>query len=283
MNINKLAGSEVEVSEHNSLMKDSSDYTEYEKTIIFGVPLDITDQDVLDETGAALVRRLMKKDYVTGESLKTESVVLSFLTLPPKEIYIGFRRYNAKIFIPQPLRCLKCQKYGHTKSVCHGKTTCPRCAGGHAYEDCGVGKDSGMDASKVEGIKCSNCGLQHSSAFKGCEVYKKNQEIMKVKTLNRMSYAEAASMLSSRKQNEDIDQTITQENGNVHLSRPQERPAVNEVHTVSSASGTTTHYNSNSVPSPSYRLSNPPSTTSTPARQLPTLPIHSVILPNSIP
>ena len=45
----------------------------------------------------------------------------------PKHITIGYIRLPASVYIPNPLRCFKCQKYGHGKNSCRERETCSTC------------------------------------------------------------------------------------------------------------------------------------------------------------
>jgi len=85
---------------------------------------------------------------------------------------------------------------------------CPRCAGEHQFSDCPSNiKDSAdpAQAEAVQGtiaahpIKCVNCGASHSSAYKLCPVFLKNKEIVEIKTINRVTYADAARMYSEKR------------------------------------------------------------------------------------
>ncbi|GFX63647.1 uncharacterized protein TNCV_2824331 [Trichonephila clavipes] len=49
-----------------------------------------------------------------------------------------YARPKVREYIPNPLRCFNCQRYGHSKNVCRGQPTCPRCGEvGHDSNDCG--------------------------------------------------------------------------------------------------------------------------------------------------
>jgi len=52
---------------------------------------------------------------------------------------------------------------------------------GHEYGKCEKGAE----------IKCCNCGGGHSSAYAGCPVQQEAREIQKVKTMQKLMYAEA--------------------------------------------------------------------------------------------
>lgn len=113
---------------------------------------------------------------------KNLSVMLEFKgEVLPKLVMTGFMRYNVRAYIPPPLRCYKCQKYGHIAAYCKGKHA--KGAGGeHEYSKCGPGAQ----------LKCSNCGEAHSVSYRECEVRKRAKEIQQMRVENRMSYAEAA-------------------------------------------------------------------------------------------
>ena len=42
----------------------------------------------------------------------------------PKEIRIGYTIERVELYIPAPLRCFKCQKFGHHKEICRGRRVC---------------------------------------------------------------------------------------------------------------------------------------------------------------
>lgn len=79
--------------------------------------------------------------------------------------------YNVRVYIPPPLRCFTCQRYGHVAAVCKGKIRCSNCGGEHKYGECEEGATQ----------KCCNCGGEHSAAHGGCEVYKRMFEVQKMK------------------------------------------------------------------------------------------------------
>lgn len=128
-------------------------------------------------------RLKMKRDGVLSDSL---SVLLTFDEVKlPEKVFIGFMCYDVKVYIPPPLRCFKCQRYGHVANVCKGKTRCSKCGGEHSYGECEVGAKQ----------KCCNCGGDHSAAYGGCEVYKRMREVQRIKVEQGMSYAEAVKLI----------------------------------------------------------------------------------------
>ncbi|GFU97987.1 uncharacterized protein TNCV_3150281 [Trichonephila clavipes] len=55
----------------------------------------------------------------------------------PTTIKAGYLNCKIRPYIPNPLRCYKCQKFGHFQTSCRGQLTCSRCASvGHSSMDC---------------------------------------------------------------------------------------------------------------------------------------------------
>lgn len=158
------------------------------KGIIHGVGSDLSDQSILanvkTQNGIKIsdVKRL-------GGVKKTESVVLTFVgEIMPERVYIGFNCYTVKLFIPRPIRCYKCQRFGHIATSCNGNKRCPSCGENHDYEEC----------SKHEDPVCCNCGGKHSAAFTQCPKFTEAREIMVVKVQNKLSYSEAVKEVRSK-------------------------------------------------------------------------------------
>ena len=86
--------------------------------------------------------------------------------------------FNVRVspYVPNLVRCFKCQKFGHDK----GKLKCVRCG-----EEDHEGFDFNNDP------KCSNCGQPHMASSKDCQFFKKETEIQKIKTEKYISYPEA--------------------------------------------------------------------------------------------
>lgn len=84
------------------------------------------------------------------------------------------------------MRCFKCQQFGHMAKVCKGKRRCARCGRDHDYGMCGVGTKP----------RCCNC--EHSVAYRGCEVMKREAAVQLITV--KVSYAEAVKMAGQGKQ-----------------------------------------------------------------------------------
>ena len=132
-------------------------------------------RDELSEQGVTLVKRIRRKQE--GQEKDTNTLFLTFCNASlPKDISIGYLRVKVDPFIPNPLRCFKCQKYGHGAQRCSSAAVCPKCALKH--ED-----------------PCANCEGAHPSSSKDCNVWKRGKEIRKVKTEKKCSYPDARKLV----------------------------------------------------------------------------------------
>ncbi|GBO37123.1 hypothetical protein AVEN_229720-1 [Araneus ventricosus] len=79
-----------------------------------------TEDDILEELRAqnvtAVKRILIKKE---GKLHPTKHLILTFNLLSiPKSVHIAYFNLSVRPYIPNPLRCFKCQKFGHTIQGC---------------------------------------------------------------------------------------------------------------------------------------------------------------------
>ncbi|GFW81562.1 uncharacterized protein TNCV_2882391 [Trichonephila clavipes] len=88
--------------------------------------------------GVIQVRRItIKKD---STRILTKHLILTFNSpILPTNIKAGYLNCRIRPYIPNPLRCFKCQRFGHSQTSCRGQLTCSRCASvGHASTDCNL-------------------------------------------------------------------------------------------------------------------------------------------------
>jgi hypothetical protein len=92
-------------------------------------------ENLQDQLVCAVRRITVRRD---GKITPTKHIILTFSapTLPP-HIHAGYLHCPVRPYIPNPLRCFKCQRFGHSKLSCRGSTTCARCAEvGHDSDNC---------------------------------------------------------------------------------------------------------------------------------------------------
>ena len=101
------------------------------------------------------------------EKIETNTYILTFnQTHILKEVNIGYCVERVEQYVPAPLRCFKCQKYGHHREACRGWHTCAKCGEmepDHMEEDC------------LKEMRCVNCRQNHLAYARFCEAYKKRK------------------------------------------------------------------------------------------------------------
>ncbi|XP_067131305.1 uncharacterized protein [Centruroides vittatus] len=90
----------------------------------------------LSDQGVTAVRRIsIRRD---GKFIPTKHLILTFNkpTLP-SVITAGYLRCPVRPYVPNPLRCFKCQRFGHSQTSCRGKSVCAQCGTeGHESTEC---------------------------------------------------------------------------------------------------------------------------------------------------
>ena len=120
---------------------------------------DVEEEDILDELrdqGVQRVRRLLRRE--NGNTVNSDTFVLSFSQDElPEKVRVTWRSVRVRPYIPNPVRCFKCQAYGHMANACKGRERCARCsAAGHNSSSC--------ESSKP---RCA-CGGEHEAWSREC-------------------------------------------------------------------------------------------------------------------
>ena len=206
MLINTLLDHEVRITAPRSLQtRDTSNVATEEKYrenkqrgIIFGVPLDITKEELEEEIGANWTKRLEKRDGETKSITGTVIFEIEGEKLP-EFIYVGCLKKYVKEYIPRPMRCYHCQAYGHQAKQCYAKEKCPKCSGNHSYDKC----------QKVDKPICPNCKGDHSAGHKLCPKFVKVQNTLEISIKQKMSYAQAVKKLKETEEQKITHQQMT--------------------------------------------------------------------------
>ena len=173
---------EVDAEAHRSLNTSKGVIRDYHQDL-----RDMTDEQIkmeLSSQGVTHVSRfILKKD---GKEIKTNTLFLTFdMHVPPAKIKIGYYVMNVQPYIPNPLRCFQCQKFGHSKKWCKTQLACWKCGSeGHDGGDC-----------TAETVCCLNCKGDHFASSKSCPVWIQEKEIQRVKTEKSLSYGEARKLV----------------------------------------------------------------------------------------
>ena len=175
---------DVDADAHHSLNTSKGVIRDYHQDL-----KDMTDEEIkneLESQGVSKVSRfILKKD---NKEIKTNTLFLTFDThKPPEKLKIGYYIANVQPYVPNPLRCFQCQKFGHSKKWCKNQLTCWKCGSeGHDGSDC-----------TSETVCCLNCKGDHYASSKSCPVWIQEKEIQRVKTEKSLSYGEARKLVTS--------------------------------------------------------------------------------------
>ncbi|GFT47939.1 uncharacterized protein TNCV_3677881 [Trichonephila clavipes] len=137
----------------------------------------------LSDQGVTQVRRIKIKKETS--LFPTKHLILTFNSPKlPSNIKAGYLNCKLRPYIPNPLRCFKCQRFGHSQNSCRGQLTCSRCAAvGHSSTDCTLEP------------KCINCFQPHTADSKLCPKWKTEKQIQETKTNRNITYVEARKLV----------------------------------------------------------------------------------------
>ncbi|XP_017465556.1 PREDICTED: uncharacterized protein LOC108358628, partial [Rhagoletis zephyria] len=167
----------------------------------------------LDTQNVIEVKKILKKsDY---ELIETGLIILTFETTNlPSEIRIGYEKVNVWPYIPLPLKCNNCLRYGHTAKICKAERTCANCASNYHLND-------DMEEKCKNEEACINCIRQlqqptnHIATDKKCPIFLKQKEIQAIKTTLKKDYKGALAIYNERHQhNQQPYSTIVRNNPN---------------------------------------------------------------------
>ena len=147
------------------------------------------------------IKKEMKKQGVTevkrvtikkeGKLIETNTYIMTFdQPKIPVRIKVGYTMERVEQFIPNPLRCYNCQKYGHHEDNCRGRQVCGKCA----QQD----PDHHID-NYDNPYKCANCRGDHPIYARSCESWKLEKEILGIKHRNNIPFNEARKIIVGSK------------------------------------------------------------------------------------
>ena len=215
---------------------------------------EMSDEEICNELssqGVSKVSRfILKKE---GKEIKTNTLFLTFEShKPPEKLKIGYYVVNVQPYIPNPLRCFQCQKFGHSKKWCKNNQACWKCGSeGHDGSEC-----------TSETTSCLNCKGDHYASSKSCPILIQEKEIQRVKTEKCLSYGDARRLVTSSSSSapsyasavKTVSKKVTV---NVECQTPafwigkqpslKEASKLNPVQTVSKGSGTNETKTSNNA------------------------------------
>ena len=201
----------VKKLKNNTLLVETQTENLKKMTTFFGVPVEVTEPKSLNSSKGIIrdkilrfeseenILEYLKPQGVTHvkrfkikknqEYINTNTLLLTFNSVvAPKTLKIFYQIIPVDLYVPNPLRCFNCQRFGHHEN------NCPTVEGS-VCENCGTGGDDHRTINCKNPAKCVNCGGNHASRSSECTVWKKEKEIMKIKVTQRLTYPEAKKKL----------------------------------------------------------------------------------------
>ena len=151
-------------------------------------------EDLSDQNVSVVTRLILRKD---GKETKTNTFFLTFDGPSiPNYIRIGYLSVPVRMYIPNPLRCFNCQRFGHGSRYCRSSQICGKCGGSnHKLEDCNNDPN------------CFNCKGNHIASSKDCPNWKREKEIIEIKTTKKISFPQARTIYESENKNNQNSNT----------------------------------------------------------------------------
>ncbi|XP_046358068.2 uncharacterized protein LOC124136243 [Haliotis rufescens] len=181
LNAHHFANTEIVVSEHKSLNSCKGIVRDRSKCLS-----DMSEEDIVAELkpqGVIAVKRFTRKEH--DNIIKTHTYLFTFaLSSLPKSLKAGYFNLGVDIFVPSPLRCFKCQQFGHGARFCRNSPVCSRCSEKHDSTDC------------TNVIKCANCNGEHMSSSKLCPKFERESKINTIKYTNNISFSDAKKLVA---------------------------------------------------------------------------------------
>ena len=160
------------------------------KGVIYNIPLDLSPEELAQNLEAQVNKNnifIMKASWILNRfKAPTTAVALTFFgnVLPDCVRVTGSNFFMpVESYITPPLRCFKCQGFGHTSGRCQNKESCARCAGDHNSRHC-----------QTESVWCVNCRGSHTARSTRCPVYLRASKVQDCKNARGCSWAQAVEL-----------------------------------------------------------------------------------------
>ena len=135
------------------------------------------------------ITELIPAHWIKTKNMKATAFLATFKGKNiPQYISIPGEQAKTKLYehIPNPIRCNKCQSYGHTEKYCKNSVPiCGKCSTpGHRIETCNSAS-----------IKCHHCSEPHYAGHRACQKQKEEKAIMTLQVKERLTRREAIQRL----------------------------------------------------------------------------------------
>lgn len=161
-------------------------------------PLDWSESEILENgsSGSRLIRveRMNYWDTENQRAMPSKSVKITFRSYDlPTELKIYNVLTKLDLFIPRPMFCKNCCKYGHSVKFCKTGKVCSNCTMSDHVENC------------VNELKCNYCRIEskHVTNSESCPEKSIQAEVKKVMVTEKNPFSEA---------NKEVRKKITENN-----------------------------------------------------------------------
>ena len=122
-----------------------------------------------------------------NELVPTNTLILTFNSPTlPNSVKAGYLNIPVVPYIPNRLRCFKCQTFGHGQNTCRSRLTCARC--GQVDHDSKTCQND---------MACDNCKGHHFAFSRECPRWKVEKQVQQVNVEKHLSFYEARELVET--------------------------------------------------------------------------------------
>ena len=130
LNCKEFCGLPVEIKPHGSL--------NYSKGVVKNSWLKNSTAEELEKDLEPVIKAEQVIIKKSGKLVKTGTWIFTFSTpICPTRMDVYWMKLPVQVYIPRPMRCFKCQRFGHLTKYCKAKfETCVKCGAPEKHPDC---------------------------------------------------------------------------------------------------------------------------------------------------